>query len=306
MPQKSNKSLKPKFLFFGTPEFALIVLQKLIASNFIPSAVICNPDRPVGRKKIITPPPTKILAEKLKIPVLQPEKIEIENFKEEIYKKTKNKSFDFFIVAAYSKIIPKEIINIPRLGIIGVHPSLLPKYRGPSPIQSAILNGEKITGVTLYLLDEKVDHGPILAKKELPICNLSLFDLSKKLAEVGGELLVQLLPKFIKKEIKCLPQNEAEATYTKKFKTEDGFVKRESLKEAIKIGGETASFLERKIRALNPEPGVWTMLHENQNEKRLKILEAELKNNKLCLKKVQLEGQKPQIPTEKILKLLLD
>lgn len=301
-----TKRLKPKFLFFGTPEFASIILQKLIAAGFIPLGVICNPDRPVGRKKIITSPPTKILANRLNIPVLQPEKIEVESLKKEIHKKTKSRFFDFFIVAAYSKIIPAKILKIPRLGVIGVHPSLLPKYRGPSPIQSTILNGEKVTGVTLYLLDEKMDHGPILAKKEMLVDNLSFPNLSKNLAELGGDLLAQILPKFLKKEITPLPQNETEATYTKKIKTEDGFIDKELLEEAVKIGGKTALIVERKVRALNPEPGVWTVfLYKNQIKKRLKIIEVGLENNKLSLKQIQLEGQRPQQPTKEILKFLL-
>lgn len=307
MSKKTNQFPEIKFLFFGTPEFALIILQKLIIAGFVPSALICNPDRPVGRKKIITPPPTKVLANKLNIPVLQLEKIEVKNLEKEISKKVKNQLFDFFIVAAYSKIIPIEIIKIPRLGVIGVHPSLLPKYRGPSPIQSAILNGEKTTGITLYLLDEKVDHGPILAKREMETCNFSFSDLSKKLAELGGDLLVEILPKFLKKEINPLPQNEVEATYTKKFKTEDGFVDEKLLKEGIEIGGNAAIVIDRKIRALNPEPGVWTILfYKNQTKKRLKLLESEIKNNKLSLKKIQLEGKRPQEPTGEFLKFLLN
>ena len=117
---ENNK--KPKYIFFGTPEFAAIVLKKLIQSGFPPAYLICNPDRPAGRKKIITPPPTKIVAEENGIPVLQPESLNPSEFK-------KLGSFDVFIITAYSKIIKKDIIEIPRLGIIGVHPSLLPKHR---------------------------------------------------------------------------------------------------------------------------------------------------------------------------------
>jgi len=274
-----------KYLFFGTPEFAAIILEKLINAGFIPSAVVCNPDKPTGRKKIITPPLTKLLAIKYNIPVLQPEVLSIFNFQFSI------SNFDFFIVASYAKILPKEILEIPRFGTIGVHPSLLPKYRGPSPIQAAILNEEQETGVTLFLLDEKVDHGPVLENRKQKIENSDNYKtLHNKLAKLGGDLLIETIPKFLREEIKSQPQDESQATYTKKFSAEDGFVGFKDLEKAQKDGGQIAIEVERKIRALNPEPGVWTI----KDGKRMKILEAELMPDKtLKLKKIQFEGKKP-------------
>jgi len=274
-----------KYLFFGTPEFAAIILEKLINAGFIPSAVVCNPDKPTGRKKIITPPLTKLLAIKYNIPVLQPEVLSIFNFQFSI------SNFDFFIVASYAKILPKEILEIPRFGTIGVHPSFLPKYRGPSPIQAAILNEEQETGVTLFLLDEKVDHGPVLENRKQKIENSDNYKtLHNKLAELGGDLLIETIPKFLREEIKSQPQDESQATYTKKFSAEDGFVGFKDLEKAQKDGGQIAIEVERKIRALNPEPGVWTI----KDGKRMKILEAELMPDKtLKLKKIQFEGKKP-------------
>ena len=274
-----------KYLFFGTPEFAAIILEKLINAGFIPSAVVCNPDKPTGRKKIITPPLTKLLAIKYNIPVLQPEVLSIFNFQFSI------SNFDFFIVASYAKILPKEILEIPRFGTIGVHPSLLPKYRGPSPIQAAILNEEQETGVTLFLLDEKVDHGPVLENRKQKIENSDNYKtLHNKLAELGGDLLIETIPKFLREEIKSQPQDESQATYTKKFSAEDGFVGFKDLEKAQKDDGQIAIEVERKIRALNPEPGVWTI----KDGKRMKILEAELMPDKtLKLKKIQFEGKKP-------------
>ena len=270
-----------KCAFFGTPDFAAVILEKLIESGFLPALVVCNPDRPVGRKKIITPPPVKSLIMEHKtwnINILQPEKLD-KDFMLQV------SSFmpDVFIVAAYAKIIPKEILELPLFGTIGVHPSLLPEYRGSSPIQSVILNGETKTGVTLFLADEKVDHGKILSDIRYRISNGETYEtLMKKLAELGGDLLVETLPKFLRGEITSLPQDESRATYTKKFKTEDGYVDLEKDKPEI---------IERKIRALNPEPGVWTMM----NNKRTKLLEAELVDGKLKLTKIQVEGKKPQI-----------
>jgi methionyl-tRNA formyltransferase len=194
---------------------------------------------------------------------------------------------DFFIVAAFGKILKKEIIDIPPKGVIGVHPSLLPKYRGPSPIQAVILNDEKETGTTLFLIDEKIDHGPILAQRELefPISNFQFPILSKKLAELGVDLLIETLPKFVKSEIKPMPQNEAEATYTKKFTSEDA---------QVDLTRDDPRQIWLKIRALNPEPGVFTILElKNDKKMRLKLLEADFKSGRLELIKVQPEGKKP-------------
>lgn len=282
-----------KFIFWGTPDFAAVVLEKLIKADWLPAAVVCNPDRPVGRKKIITPPPVKrfIINGKLQTEILQPEKLDAEF-------KVKVSDFkpDFFVVASYGKIIPKEILDIPRLGTIVVHPSLLPKYRGSTPIQSAILNGEAETGTTLILADEKVDHGQIIAQKALENNELGIMNydnLELKLAELSGDLLVEILPKYLNGEITPLTQDESQATYTKKFITQDGYVDPDALRKAQVGAGlekDEAVMIERKVRALNPEPGVWTM----KDGKRMKILEAELTpDKKLKLKVIQFEGKKP-------------
>ena len=287
-----------KYVFFGSPEFAEIILDKLINSGFLPTAVVCNPDKPVGRKKVLTSPPTKILAQKHDIPVIQFAALDIGNWKLEI-EKIKNGGFDFFVVAAYSKIIPKEIIDIPKFGVIGVHPSLLPKYRGATPIQSVILNGEKETGATLFLTDEKVDHGLVIAARNLPIENSDNYEtLLKKLAELSGDLLVEVLPKFINSEIKPQEQSHNEATFTKKFITEDGFVKPEDLEDAQLKGDHIAIEIERKIRALNPDPGVWTLGLKAPliipDNKRIKLLEGRLSPaGYLILTKIQVEGKTP-------------
>ncbi len=268
-----------KYIFFGTPEFAAIVLEKLVEAGIPPALVVCAPDKPAGRKKIITPPPTKILAEKYNIGVLQPETLA--NFKSQIT----NHKPDFFVVAAYAKILSREILAIPRLGTIGVHPSLLPKYRGVSPIQSAILNNEKETGTILFLMDEGVDHGPVLAQEKLPIANSNYEKLLKELAELSGDLLIKTIPKFVEGKVTPLPQNEAGATYTKKFGLEDALVD---------LKNDPPKQIWLKIRALNPEPGVATALELKNGKKiRLKLLEADFKDNKLELKRVQPESKNP-------------
>ena len=278
-----------RYIFFGTPNFAATILERLISAEMPPIALVCNPDRPVGRKQIITPPPTKTLVirhQSLGIKVFQPQ------YPSLLMSNVSALMSDFFIVAAYAKILPKEILEIPRLGTIGVHPSLLPKYRGPSPIQSAILAGEKETGVSLFLMDEQLDHGPIIAEQKTTIDNLfsNSRELENRLAEMSAELLIETLPKFVESKITPLSQDESQATYTKKFTSEDAFVSEKDLRAATNENSpeKTAEIL-RKIRALNPEPGVWTL----QGNKRVKLLEAALEGNKLVLKKTQEEGKTP-------------
>ena len=283
-----------RYIFFGTPEFAAIVLQHLIDAGHPPLALVCNPDRGVGRKNIITPPPTKQLVEienkdtDKKIEILQPEKLDA-SFTSHI----SSLKPDFFVVAAYAKIIPQAILSIPLQGAIGVHPSLLPRLRGASPIQSAILEGEARTGVTLYLMDDKMDHGPILAQETLASyspASARTPDLLRDLAHQGGTLLAALMPKFADQKIQPEIQDESAVTLTRKFKTEDGFVPHELLEKAEAGDIKSAEHIDRLIRALNPEPGVWTL----RNDKRVKLLEAELQGNKLKLGKIQIEGKKPQ------------
>jgi methionyl-tRNA formyltransferase len=278
-----------KYIFFGTPEFAATILEKLIKAGFVPEAAVCNPDKPVGRKKIITSPPVKKVVreyvESSRVKIFQPEtKNDLLRIKPLLL--TTNP--DLLIVAAYSQIIPKKILEIPRLGTIGIHPSLLPKYRGASPIQTAILNGDEKTGVTLYLVDERVDHGPILTKSDVLISKSETYkSLHEKLAELGADVLIETLPDIENKIKNAKPQEESFLSYTKKFTTENAFIKPEDLEISQNKGGEMALQIERKIRALNPEPGPWTII----NNKRIKLLEAQIVEGKLKLKKIQIEGK---------------
>lgn len=275
-----------RFVFFGTPEFAAVVLEKLIAAGWPPAVVVCNPDRPAGRKKIIAPPPVKMrfmnydLGIKNKSIILQPAN------PKSLFLNLKSLQIDFAVVAAYGKIIAKEILDLFPKGVIGIHPSLLPKYRGPSPIQTALLNGDAETGVSLFLMDEKTDHGPVLANSRWQMANGENYEfLLKKLAEIGTELLIATLPKWLAGKIKLVQQDESLASYTKKFITEDGFVDLEK---------DDSVIIERKIRALNPEPGVYTYMDLPGKKKRVKLLEALLKDGKLFITKIQVEGQKPK------------
>ncbi len=278
-----------KYVFFGTPRFAEIILEDLVYANLPPITLVCNPDRPVGRKKIITPPETKHyleqnLPEGKIIEIIQPEKIN-----DDFIEKLRDMEADFFIVAAYAKILPQKLLDIPRLGTIGVHPSLLPKYRGASPIQSALLGGEKETGVSLYQMDKKTDHGNIFITRTLPLAGDEIYlQLEESLAKMAGELLIEFLPAFTMGTVESCVQDETMATFTKKFTTEDGFVSPENLHAAQDGNREKAETIFRKIRALNPEPGVWTI----KDNKRIKLLEAKIIDNALRLTITQREGEK--------------
>lgn len=266
-----------KYIFFGTPEFAAIILEKLAKAKMPPALVVCNPDKPAGRKKIITPPPVKIIAQKYDIEIWQPEKLET----------GKISKFDFAVVAAYATILPKGFLAALPDKFVGVHPSLLPKYRGATPIQSVILAGEKETGTTLFILDEKVDHGPILAARKLATSDKETYNsLLQKLAELSGDLLVETLPEFAKGKIRPRSQNEVAATYTRKFSTEDA---------QVDLDKDDQMLIERKVRALNPEPGVFTLSPSKGGLVRIKILGASVKDGKIVLEKIQIEGKKPQI-----------
>ena len=279
-----------KFVFFGTPRFAEIVLRGMFRAGMEPVALVCNPDRPVGRKKVVTPPPTKRLVQEHRIKagteILQPEKLD-----EDLIRRLEGLDPDLFVVAAYAKIIPSAVLRIPRLGTIGVHPSLLPQYRGASPIQSALLNGEAETGVTLYRMDEKMDHGPVLAQEKLALdaLNTTYLELEERLAKLAADLLGRAIPAFTEGKLKSIVQDESLATYTKKFMAEDGRVDGADLALVEQGDAVLAEAIVRKMNALTPEPGVWTM----RDGKRVKLLKGAVENGRLKLLLTQREGEKP-------------
>ncbi len=201
-------------VFMGTPDFAVPTLEKLAQSSHNILAVITQPDKPVGRKQVLTPPDVKVCAEKYNIPVLQPESLRNDNSFNEI----KSLAPDVIVVVAYGKILPKNILDIPRYGCVNVHGSLLPKYRGASPIQSAVLNGDKISGVTTMFMDEGLDTGDILLKKETEIGeNETSAELFDRLSYMGADLLLKTLEGLENGSITPEKQNENDATYTVKI-----------------------------------------------------------------------------------------
>ncbi len=301
-----------KIIFMGTPKFGAIILEKLADSPYKPILVVTETDKPVGRKKALTPPSVKVVAEKYEIPVLQPEKIR--NSELEI----RNLKPDLIIVAAYGKILPEEILEIPKYGCLNVHPSLLPRWRGPSPVQSAILNGDADSGVTIMKIAEKVDAGPILIQRELKLEGKETYDvLHNKLGEMGGDLLIKIIPEWITGKIDPQLQPESKATYTRILKKEDGKIN----------WGKSAEEIERQIRAFDLWPGSFTFWEKSGILIRIKILKARVLNradsqaypigktlvagqNELCIQtgkgfliveRLQLEGKK-EIDSEEFIR----
>lgn len=266
------------FVFFGASKFSLIILDKLIENGYIPDFVVTTPDKPKGRKNVITPPLVKISAQKYNLKIIQPEKLshlDIEC----------PSGFDLFIVASYGKIIPKNILDIPKHGTLNVHPSLLPKFRGPSPIQSFILSGEKETGVTIMLMDEQIDHGPLVAQQEYQgeTSTLNAKQMEEKLAELGGQMLADTIPKWINGEIKATKQNNSQATFTEKITKEDGLVDLEK---------DNPKKIYRKFLAFQPWPGVYYFTEKNNQMIRVIITDMELSpSGELKLKKIKPEGK---------------
>lgn len=266
---------KVKSIFWGTPDISVYFLEKLKILGFNFDLIITNPDKPSGRKKKITPPAVKIWAEKNKINFLQPEKIN-ENFIINL----KKKEWDFFFVLAYGKILPKEILKIPKLGVLNLHPSLLPKYRGPSPIMSAILDDQKKTGISIMKLDKEMDHGPILVQKKVLIEEWEKNNLiEKKFAEIGAEKFYEILKDFLDEKIEAKNQNHDEATFCKKYQKSDmelefPFSKNNMRKNFLKYCAFSKPF------------------YFDENKKRNIVSSAEWKNNSFLIKKIIPEGKK--------------
>lgn len=274
-----------KFIFFGTPDAASGTLEILRQAGFLPSLVVTSIDKPQGRKLLITPPPVKVWAIKNKIPYLQPEKLD-----EEFSSKLLAISYELFVVVAYGKIIPEEIINMPKSGSINIHYSLLPKYRGASPVESAILNGDTETGVTIQQMEFKMDSGPIIAQEKVSIFpDEKAPDLRKRLINLGAELLVKILSDLQKSAEIRLPQNENEATFCKKIKKEDGLI--DLNYDPIKN--------YNKFRAY----AFWPRTFFFKNGKRIIITDAEIIGEKFLIKKILPEGKK-EIRYEEFLKQL--
>ena len=275
---KTNDTNKLKWVFFGTSVFSVIVLDELKAAGFLPELVVTAEDKPKGRKLILTPPEVKTWTQQNNIPFVQlktlrkPESIEVIK---------SHGPFDVFIVASYGKLLPQEILDMPKHKTLNVHPSLLPKLRGASPIKSAILT-ENETGVTIMRLDVEMDHGPILAQKKVLSWNGSgvpyAEDLEKILANEGRKLLAEVLPNWILGKIKEVEQDHSLATICGKIEKENG---------ELDLSSPAETNL-RKIRAFN----IWPTAYFFKNNKRIIVRRAHIENNELILDRVIPEGKK--------------
>lgn len=265
--------------FFGSPQFAVDVLEGLKEHGVLPSLIISQPDKPAGRKLIMTPPEAKIWAEANNISTFQPQTL---RSPETVQALKDEGSWDLFIVAAYGKIIPQNILDIPKYGTLNVHPSLLPKLRGASPIQSAILE-EHETGVTIMLMDADMDHGPILAQEKTNISwPPKASELEHVTAAQGARMLADIIPKFVAGKLTPQEQDHTGATFTKKIEKEDG---------QIDLADDPEKNF-RKIQAFDLWPRTYFFTERNGVKIRVVITDATLENGKLVIKKVIPEGKK--------------
>jgi methionyl-tRNA formyltransferase len=286
-----------KTIFIGTPDFSLPSLRSLINdSSFNVVGIITQPDKKQGRKQILTPPPVKTEALKHGIPVYQPEKISGFEFPDN--------NIDLIVVAAYAQIIPKRILDLPKYGCVNVHGSLLPYCRGAACVQQPIIDGQEKTGVTIMLMDEKLDTGPIIGQKEIMIKDEDTAGtMMDKLANLGGKILVPLLKDYISGKIKPIPQDANKATYVKTLKKENGKID----------WNKPAAEVERFIRAMQPWPGAFSLIGNKTikflktgskplDTKKYKVGELFIDNGKLFVEcsdkaleiiELQIEGKNP-------------
>lgn len=268
-----------KWAFFGTDEFAVTVLNTLSLKGLVPSLVITTPDAPKGRHLVLTPPPVKDWASERSIPIIQPEKLK----DEELANKLSALSFDLFIVASYGKIIPESIFNIPKHNTLNIHPSLLPKLRGASPVSTAILDDMKDTGVTVMQIDAGMDHGPIVAQQNYHVEEwVPRQELETTLATVGGMLLAKILPEYLNGKLVPVAQKDAEASYTKMVEKSDA-----------EINLNDDAYLNfRKIMAYHTWPKAYTFFETANTKIRAQITEAKFENGELTIERIIPEGKK--------------
>jgi methionyl-tRNA formyltransferase len=266
--------MNPKIVFMGSPEFARVVLAK-ISEIYPVVGVVTQPDKPAGRGKILTPPPVKVLAQTLGVEIIQPFRLrEPENL--EVLKRWNP---DVIVVAAYGQILRQNVLDLPRLGCINVHGSLLPRWRGAAPIQAAILAGDAVTGITIMKMDAGVDTGPMLTSQPVDILDTDdAISLGQKMAATGADLLLETLPSILDGSVSIHPQPGDGATYAPMLKKEDGLLD-------FNLPAES---LSRQVRAFFPWPGT-SFIWEGQPLKVIKA-RAEQKGNVTPGEKIIVDG----------------
>ncbi|MFV1950403.1 MAG: methionyl-tRNA formyltransferase [Nitrospinota bacterium] len=252
-----------KIIFMGTPDFAIPTLKSLIESRYNVVCVVTRPDRPKGRGRGLTPPPVKIAADSWGMPILQPESVKNNGFTD----KLKGFKPDIIVVVAFGQILTGEILNIPIYGCINLHASLLPKYRGAAPINRAIINGEKITGITTMQMDKGMDTGDILLKREVEISSLDdAVTLHDRLSEIGAGAIIETLEMIELRTLCPISQDYEHASYAPKLKKEDGLID----------WGKDSSGIYNLVRGVIPWPGAYTY----HGEAKLKIWKVDSREGK--------------------------
>jgi methionyl-tRNA formyltransferase len=280
---------KLKIAYFGTPDFSAYFLEKILKDKDLPievKLVVTQPPKKVGRKQIITESPVANVAvghQVFLVPWVPPKG------SSQVTKKLMSllQKIDIALLYAYGVIIPKDLLKAPKYGFWNIHPSLLPKYRGTSPVAYPLIAGERETGVTLMKMDERMDHGPIIAQKKLKINPRDRrMELTYRLTDLAYDVFKRSILNFDKVSLKS--QNHSRATYTKLLKKEGGYIPFENWKLKIE---NSPKELFNLFRGLHPWPGVWTIIEIKGVQKRLKITDMDLVKGKLIIKKVQLEGK---------------
>ena len=268
-----------RFVFFGTPRLASVFLDELEKAGLVPSLVVTAPDRKKGRGLELAAPEVKEWALKRDIPVIQPEK-----FDEDTAAALRAAAADVFIVIYYGKVLPKSILDIPRRGTLNVHFSLLPRWRGTSPVRAAILNDDKSTGTSIILLDEKIDHGPVVAQKKLdtPDWPPRASAIEERMTLESAKLLVGILPSWVSGDIEAQEQNHDLATLCPTLTKDDG---------RIELSGDAYQNL-LKIRAFDTTIGTHAFFERGGKQIRVQILDAHIENGKLIIDTVKPEGKK--------------
>lgn len=267
--------------FFGSSEFSVYVLDELLLHNIRPELIVTTPDKPKGRKLALVPTPVKVWAEKHNIEVLTPASLKNNP---ELISRLASSGSKLFLVASYGKIIPKEVFELPEYKTLNIHPSLLPKYRGASPVQSQILNDEKNIGVTIMQINEFMDEGPIVSQKKVARSEqiASRKELERILAIEGARLFIHILPEWLSSTLQPIMQNESEATYCKKIDKEDGL---------IDLNDDPYKNI-LKIKAFEGWPSPYFFVERGGKKIRVIITEAKLEDGKLMIQKVIPEGKR--------------
>jgi len=270
---------KIHFAFFGTSHIAVYVLDALAIAGFLPALVVTIAAKPKGRGLAVTPTAAEVWAKERNIPVSY------------TWEEFEAASWDIAIIVDYGKIVPKKIIDLPRRGFLNVHPSLLPRLRGASPIRSAILNNENPTGVTVMQIDDKMDHGPIIAQKKIDVPGWPVknSELEHILLTAGGTLLAQILPHWVNEEIEAHEQNHDLATYCEKIEKDDGLL---DLPAGRQVSPEESYKNLLKIRAYEGWPGTFTYFEKGDKKLRVKIIDAHIEGASLVIDRVVPEGKR--------------